>query len=462
MDKTVKKGIIHVFSANIISLFLSLVTSFVLPKNLSIEAYSMIKSFQLYINYAGLMHLGYVDGMYLKYGGKNYNDIEVSEFKKDIFTIRIFQLVVLMFWLIIGILVKDYIIIAFALAILPQNMNSYFRYLYQSIGEFKKYSKILNITSVGSFIANIVLLFLADKNNGFIFCIGYVIIYTITWIILEFSTYKKIGNVYSLKYFSYEHLKSNIKIGMFLMLGTFSSIILTSIDRWFVKFFLETKDFAEYSFAVTMDNFINVAVTPITITLYNYFCRIKDKCNYERIRNNIMFFSVFIISAVFPAKFILEIYLKNYISSLNVMLLLFASQLFFVLVKGVYVNLYKVKKQQKKYFIKLIEVIIFGIIANIVCFYIVHKKESFAFGTLLSAVFWYFISINDFKELKVTFKEILYPIFIVSLFLFSGVYFQSIIGWIVYLFGSIVITLFFYKDDIINLKKTLITKKIKN
>ena len=49
------------------------------------------------------------------------------------------------------------------------------------------------------------------------------------------------------------------------------------MDRWFVKALMTTLAFAQYSFAVSMENFMNVAVTPVTTTLYNYFCKATDE-----------------------------------------------------------------------------------------------------------------------------------------------------------------------------------------
>ena len=66
-----KKGFFYVFISNLIGVFISIVTGFVLPKFLSIESYSDIKLFQLYVTYLGILHLGYSDGMYLKYGARS-------------------------------------------------------------------------------------------------------------------------------------------------------------------------------------------------------------------------------------------------------------------------------------------------------------------------------------------------------------------------------------------------------
>ena len=65
-----KKGLINVMMANIICLIINLLTNFLVPKYVSIESYGMIKTYALYLTYAGFFSMGYNDGMYLKYGGK--------------------------------------------------------------------------------------------------------------------------------------------------------------------------------------------------------------------------------------------------------------------------------------------------------------------------------------------------------------------------------------------------------
>lgn len=119
------------------------------------------------------------------------------------------------------------------------------------------------------------------------------------------------------------------------------------------KALMTTLAFAQYSFAVSMENFMNVAVTPVTTTLYNYFCKATDKSQIRKTRNYVMVFAAAIVSCAFPARFILEIYLTKYIDSAKVMFLLFAAQIFYIVIKSVYVNLYKAQKKQNIYFIKL-------------------------------------------------------------------------------------------------------------
>ncbi len=79
-----------------------------------------------------------------------------------------------------------------------------------------------------------------------------------------------------------------------------------------------------------MENFMNVAVTPVTTTLYNYFCKATDEVKVRKARNYVMIFAALIVSCAFPARFILEVYLTKYIDSAKVMFLLFAAQIFYM------------------------------------------------------------------------------------------------------------------------------------
>ena len=145
---SIKKGIVYVFIANVINLIISLFTGFVLPKILSIETYSSIKLFQLYITYIGILHLGFADGMYLRIGGKNLENINKEEVQQEFKTFKIFQLLVTILAIIVSIILKNQMLLFCSLVILPINVGNYLRQVYQAIGLFKKYSNFTNINTL--------------------------------------------------------------------------------------------------------------------------------------------------------------------------------------------------------------------------------------------------------------------------------------------------------------------------
>lgn len=370
-----QKGIVAVLIANLVNVAFSLATNFLLPKYLSIESYAGIKEFQLYVSYVGLFHLGFVDGIYLKYGGKTLGKDVDKEFSTDLSTMCIFQTVTTIAVLIVAIILRDRILAFFAISILPQNMSNYFKFLYQATGEFNLYGKAMNLTTISTFALNMVLLFVFRTDSVFWYIAGYVVLYFLIWIVLDVY-FRKNHTLQKGALFSFKSFHSNIKAGFLLTLGNLSSIFLTSMDRWFVKALMDTLAFAQYSFAVSVENFLNLAITPVTTTLYNYFCRVNDEEEHRKVFNYVAVFATIIPAAAFPVKFILEVFLAKYIDSAVVVFLLFSAQIFYTVIRSIYVNLYKVQRKQKVYFVKLVIILAIGFALNCGCYAIVHVKEA--------------------------------------------------------------------------------------
>lgn len=459
--KKLKRGIVSVLLANIINMIINLITNFLLPKYLSVDSYAAIKTYQLYVSYAGVLSLGYVDGMYLKYGGKEFKNIDKKEFNINLSSFRILQLFISFIMLFGVILNKDIIYCFFVLTIFPINMAGYFRSLYQSIGEFKIYSNIMNLTAGVIFIINMSMIFVIKSDYYLWYLALYVAVDIVIWIVLEIYLNKSLKDKLSYTKFSLGECINNIKDGLLLMLGNFSNIIMTSMDRWFIKLLMDSRAFAQYSFACSMENFVSVAITPITVTLYNYFCKVKDIKQIRNVCRLVLLLGILLISCAFPGKFILEVYLTNYIESVDIMFYLFAAQLFYILIKGIYINLYKARKQQNRYFIKLISVIIIGFILNSICYQVCKGKEAFAIATFLSSIIWFILCIHDFPDVRFSFKELLYIIICVSTFLICGSNLSAVLGFFTYVFVSIFFA-FILMNDTISVLFKVIKKLYKN
>ena len=153
----------------------------------------------------------------------------------------------------------------------------------------------MNANTILIFFANMIWIFLIKTDNALCFLLSNVAVYFIVWIVLELNCRKLIGSKNDGNTFSFDELIKNIKAGILLTVGNLSSVVLTSMDRWFVKALMTTLAFAQYSFAVSMENFMNVAVTPVTTTLYNYFCKATDEVKVRKARNYVMIFAALIV-----------------------------------------------------------------------------------------------------------------------------------------------------------------------
>ena len=441
----IKKGITYVFIANALNLLIGLFSGFILPKFLSIETYSSIKLYQMYITYIGILHLGYSDGMYLYYGGKNINNVPKKEMADEFKTFKIFQLFVTLVCVVVSLIMKNNILLFCSLSILPINIGNYLRNQYSAIGEFKHYSRFTNINTFLIFIINLLLLFIVKTDNSTIYIVGYIVMYFVYWMMLEIEHRKLFGRqkaIYNQKY-----INRDIKSGFFLMVGSFCNVIFTSIDRLFVKYLLGTIKFAFYSFAVSIENLMNVFVNPISTTLYNYFCINNKENDVLKVKRILLIFSAFIIALVFPAKFVVEIFLNKYEGAINVLILLFAAQYISIIVRCVHVNLYKAEKKQNKYFVIMICVVILSIVLNTLFYKIRGTIEFIAIATLITNIIWFIIGELEFKKYKLSFIEYFYFFFIIIVFL-ACCKLNSIIGLLIYIVSVLVLTSLILNDTL--------------
>lgn len=87
------KNISKVFSANLVNMLISILTAFLLPYFLTVDSYAELKTFTFYVSYLGILQLGFVDGMYIKYGGKKISEISTKVFFDERKTFVLLQIV---------------------------------------------------------------------------------------------------------------------------------------------------------------------------------------------------------------------------------------------------------------------------------------------------------------------------------------------------------------------------------
>src|SRR5690606_33925864 len=125
-----------------------------------LDQYGYLKVFTLYLSYIGILHFGFIDGIYIKYGGKQEHEIDKRRLKGEHKFLVLFQLIITLFSGAIGLLFNDLILIAFSIAILPVNIQTLFKFLFQALGDFNIYSKIMIISPNILLIFNIFLIFI--------------------------------------------------------------------------------------------------------------------------------------------------------------------------------------------------------------------------------------------------------------------------------------------------------------
>lgn len=458
-----RKGIIQVITSNIIYFVIGVLSSLILPKFLSMGTYSSLKTYTLYLSYAGLLTLGYVDGILLKYGGKDIEKISNEEYYNNLNNFVFIEVIIAFFSIIVSVFVKDIVFLFFSLAIVFENILWYYRTFFQAVGKFSDYGKILNLQKVVLLLVELIAIFALKMDNEKVYLSITVLIAIGTAIYFTYSINKKFFKFVKTK-FNKKIIFENIKSGITLTLGNLANTFFTGIDRWFVKILLSTADFALYAFAVSLENIVNLFITPISVSLYNFICKNLDEEYLMKLKKVTALWGIIIISAAFPAKFVLEKFLIDYIDASHIIFYLFATQAFYVIIKGIYLNIYKATKKQKKYLKQTIIMIIIAILLNIILFQIKPNMNSFAVGTFITAIIWFAICEFGANKIKFSLKENIYIIMEIAIFLIAGFYFNSIFGFAVYIVCTIILSFILMRDTVKYLFKIvfeIITNKIR-
>ena len=85
------KNIIFAVGANVSRILTTLILTLILPKVMSVEAYSEWQLYHFYATYLVYSTLGWTEGLYMKYGGISYQDLEKRRISSQIWGIAVHE-----------------------------------------------------------------------------------------------------------------------------------------------------------------------------------------------------------------------------------------------------------------------------------------------------------------------------------------------------------------------------------
>ena len=136
------KAVAQIGVSNIIALFGNVILSLLIPKILGMEDYGLYKIFTLYISYIALLHLGFVDGIALKYGGKDYDTLDKEELRSYLTIFSGVEILISIIIIAIGLLFIErkywFILLCVVANIIIVNITSYYQLLSQAVKRFRE------------------------------------------------------------------------------------------------------------------------------------------------------------------------------------------------------------------------------------------------------------------------------------------------------------------------------------
>ncbi len=449
-------SILTVLSSNVVGLIVGIVNGFVVPRILGITEYALLKTFTLYASYIGVFSLGFVDGIYLKYGGIEPKSINRYTLRKELSVFVLIEASISVILLVSSLFSNSVVLLLFSIFLVGSAISGFIRMLFQATGRFKDFSLLNVFLPLLNLVGTVIVLFFLRVERAYALMFSQIVVTYISVLIFLPRIFKSLSNEEQNVHSS--RTLSLVVVGFPIMLGNLSATFFYSMDRWFVKILLRTEDFAFYSFATSMIGMVMILVSSVAMTFYPMLARRhREEVLIKTLKSYLLILGAFAAAAYFGFDFVVRWMLTDYNPSLEVIEILFAGFPAIAVINAIYVNMYKAQKVEKKYLFTVFGMMAVSLGLNALAVIIDRSNWAIAAATTIAFYFWFFFSSKDFKGTRTNLREIAYLVGFLIVFFSTTRLFSWWVGLPLYLAGILGITLLFYKKEFMDLSSKIIS-----
>lgn len=324
------KNMSYSVSSNLLSLVISTVVVLIIPKLIGLEAYGYWQLYIFYSSYVGFLHFGWNDGIYLRYGGEEYENLDKKLFFSQFIQLLSLQLLIgggiALFTLIF---VKDndriFILNMVAIVTVILNMRYMLFFILQATNRIREYARLTILDRVVYIVLIIMFLLVGVRDYKLMVLadvIGKFTSLIFTMILCKDIIFNKISDFY----FSLEEAFINMKVGMNLMVAGIASTLIIGTVKFGIGEKWDVTTFGKISLTLSISNMMMLFINAIGVIIFPVLRRAKeDKLAsiYITMRDLLMPFLLGILIFYYPLKTMLSAWLPQYGDSLIYMALAF-------------------------------------------------------------------------------------------------------------------------------------------
>ena len=435
------KNVVYSLLAQGISFILSIITGFVLPKVMGITQFGYWQVYLFYVGYIMIFCFGFNDGLYLRYGNFNYEQLP---FKKLRGAMKIFISIIFVMTCILFILSfkerdsnKVFAFCAISLNLIILGINGTILTVLQFTNRIKLNS-IMTIANKVVFVFFIVILLVIGKMD-FKLIIAADIFTKL--LLLAVNVYKSkdlfIGESQCITG-SLKEFWEDAGIGIKLMLANIASTLLVGIGKFIVERFMDIKTYSLYSFAATITSFALIFITASSLSLYPLLKRVtEDKLpifyvNLNKLLCLVLFFT---LACYYPIYYLIKYQFSDYVEIFGYFYLMFIIIVSQGKMQFLINTYYKVLREEKAMLSANLSGVVVALIIIIPSFYLTHSIFSIVAGTTITLIWRCYASENYLKKKMGIYNNgnILIELTMMILFIMCVVYFKTAIGFVFYM-----------------------------
>lgn len=440
--REVIKNISYSFFANLISLLISGFMVMFVPKLLSVNDYGLWQLFLFYYSYLGFLHFGWEDGIYLRYAGKKFDELNKKTFAGQFYCIIFLQV---MLAVAISSFGKSFVenldkrmalVCAIWLAPLV-NFNNLCNFIMQITNRIKEYARLL-VTERVIFFLGVLFFLVILRWNQFRYMYAAQVFAVVSMAAAGAYLCRSLlvphfDDITAIWQETYE----NISVGNKLMLANIASMLIIGIVRYGISMGWDVATFGKVSLTLGVSNFLMVFINSVSIVFFPIVKRMDEGKRseiYTIIRNALTFLLFAGLIGYYPVRYILSLWLPKYADSLKYMTVLFPVCVFESKV-SLLINTY-LKSMRKEFLMLKINAgsVIFSLLITAFTVGIWHNLDAAVFSIVL--VYAFRCVLAEYHVTKLLGLElrsnIIEDLLMCAVFIISGWIFNSFFCTVVY------------------------------
>ena len=449
------KNISFSMLSSIISMVISAVVVLIVPRQMSTAGYGYYQLYILYTGYAGFFHFGLIDGIYIRYGGAYYDQLDHKKLFSQNCILWGYQLIIFLIICVISFSFSKeerlFVLVLSGVEMVLANTRGLLTYVLQATNRIKEGAISSTLGRVVFFIAVLVICF--SGNVDF----KYIILADIAGriVALLYSSFRCREVVFRKKSdFSYDpyETKENIRVGFTLMLSSIASLLIMGIIRMCMENKWGIETFAKVSLTVSVSNLMVQFISAAALVFFPVLRRLGKgfiERIYSSVRQTFMPLLYTSMLLYYPVSRLLIIWLPKYEAGLQYMALLFPICIYEGRMSLLNYTFLKTVSDIKSIFKANTAAMIVSLICSVVSVYIIGSIPLTMFSLLIAISFrCYFTDYMISKKINTAFLPgFLTEITLMAGFIISAWFVKSIYGVLIYL-ALLSVYFFFMKGNI--------------
>ena len=331
----VVKKLSYSVSANFLNLLISVFVSFIVPKVLDVEQYGYWQLYIFYVGYVGFFHFGVADGIYLRYGGEFYDELDKPLMSSQIWILSILEFLVFLGFFMFALLVikdesKKFIIIITGLNCIIMLPRTLLQYILQTTGRIQEYARNFMLERVIYIV--LVLIFLVSGVRRFEYMlmadVGAKVIALIGVLILcKDIVFSKLITLSA----GISEFWKNISSGSKLMFANVAGMLIIGIVRFGIERNWDIATFGKVSFSLSISSFVLTFINAVSVVIFPIIKR-SDQSRlpvvFETLGIVLSATTMVLLIAYYPMQKLLLLWLPHYEEAIRYFAILFPIVLF--------------------------------------------------------------------------------------------------------------------------------------